>query len=269
VELQRCFPQTHFAAVVDDADVAKAIAVGAHAAGATVELLLDLDCGMHRTGIEPGPRARELYRFLATTPGLKAGGLHCYDGHLHDKELADRTRRVEEAFVPVEAFRAELQRAGLPVPRFIASGTPTFPVHARRGTEDCSPGTCVFWDAGYAAKCPDLDFLPAALVFTRIISKPSGNRLTLDLGHKAIAAENPHPRVIFLNLPDARAVMHSEEHLVLETPRAAEFAAGDALYGVPWHICPTVNLHGYANVVRAGHAVEQWRVSGRERILTV
>jgi D-serine deaminase-like pyridoxal phosphate-dependent protein len=269
LELQRRFPQTHFAAVVDDADVAGAIAVAAQAAGATVELLLDLDCGMHRTGIEPGPRALALYRFLASTPGIAAGGLHVYDGHLHDKELAERTRRIEEAFAPVEAFRAELLRAGLIVPRFIASGTPTFPVHARRGTEECSPGTCVFWDAGYAAKCPDLDFLPAALVFTRVISKPAGNRLTVDLGHKSIAAENPHPRVIFLNLPEAMAVMHSEEHLVLETPRAPEFAVGDALYGVPWHICPTVNLHSHANVVRDRRVVERWRVTGRERMLTI
>jgi D-serine deaminase-like pyridoxal phosphate-dependent protein len=63
--------------------------------------------------------------------------------------------------------------------------------------------------------------------------------------------------------------MHSEEHLVLETPRASEFKIGDVLYGVPWHICPTVALHSYANVVRDGRVVEKWKVAGRERVLTV
>jgi D-serine deaminase-like pyridoxal phosphate-dependent protein len=63
--------------------------------------------------------------------------------------------------------------------------------------------------------------------------------------------------------------MHSEEHLVIETPRAGEFNVGDVLYGVPWHICPTVALHSHAVVVRDGKAVERWRVLGRERFLTV
>src|SRR5207302_169959 len=83
-----------------------------------------------------------------------------------------------------------------------AGGTPTFPIHARRADLECSPGTCVFWDASSASKLPDLSFLPAALVLTRVISKPAPDRLCLDLGHKALASEMPHPRVQFLNLPD-------------------------------------------------------------------
>jgi len=269
LQLIRQFAQTKFACVVDDAAVVCALSEATCAAGGSLEVLLDLDCGMHRTGIEPGPKAMELYRQIASSPGLKAGGIHAYDGHIHDADLAERTRRVEEAYAPVKAFREALLAAGLPVPRYIASGTPTFPIHAPRGDVECSPGTCVFWDAGYGTKCPDMDFLHAALVFTRVISKPSSGRLTLDLGHKAIAAENPHPRVIFLNLPDCKAVMHSEEHLVVETPRGDEFNVGDCLYGVPWHICPTVALHSYAVVVRKGHAGERWRVLGRERVITI
>lgn len=119
------------------------------------------------------------------------------------------------------------------------------------------------------ASCPDLDFLNAALVLTRVISKPAENRICLDLGHKAIAAEKPHPRVQFLNLPDAKAVMHSEEHLVMETDRVAEFRVGDVLYGVPRHICPTVALHAEAIVVRNGAATERWQVASRDRRLTV
>jgi D-serine deaminase-like pyridoxal phosphate-dependent protein len=67
---------------------------------------------------------------------------------------------------------------------------------------------------------PDLDFLPAALVLTRVVSKPGPRRLCLDLGHKAVASEGPQPRVIFPELSDAQAVAHNEEHLVIETGRA-------------------------------------------------
>ena len=75
---------------------------------------------------------------------------------------------------------------------------------------------------------------------------------------------------LFLNLPDAPAVMQSEELLVVETMRAAEFAVGDALYGVPRHICPTVALHSFVTTVDgAGHAGRRWLVTARERQLTV
>lgn len=270
VKLMRAFPRTRFATVADNAPLLAALSTAATAAGLTLEVLLDVDAGMHRTGSEPGQHAAQLYQRLATLPGLRAGGLHAYDGHMHHPDLAERARAVEAAYAPVDALREELLRADLPVPRYVVSGTPSFPVHARRRMDtELSPGTCVFWDAGYTKKCPDLDFLNAALVLTRVISKPGGNRLTLDLGHKSIAAENPHPRVIFLNLPDCTAVMHSEEHLVVETPRAGEFAVGDGLYGVPWHICPTVALHGEAVVVEQGRATARWRVAARERRITI
>src|SRR4030095_3457081 len=99
----------------------------------------------------------------------------------------------EKAFAPVEALRRALLDAGLPVPRIVAGGSPTFPIHARRAGVECSPRTCVFWDAGYTFKLPHCDFLPAALLLTRVISKPATNRLCLDLGHKAVASQMPHP----------------------------------------------------------------------------
>jgi D-serine deaminase-like pyridoxal phosphate-dependent protein len=286
VELIRAFPATRFSTIADDAETIRNLSGAAVAAGfggkakvnqsnAAAELgfgtevLLDIDCGMHRCGVEPGPRAVELYRLIASLPGLTPGGLHAYDGHLNDTDLQTRARKCDEAFAPVIALRRELVNAGLAVPRIVAGGTPTFPIHARRAEVECSPGTCVFWDFGYAEKLPDLDFLPAALVLTRVVSKPGSNRLCLDLGHKAIASENPHPRVKFLNLPEAQAVIHSEEHLVLETPRAGEFAVGDCLYGVPRHICPTVALHSQAVTIEKGKATQWWKVAGRERKLTI
>jgi D-serine deaminase-like pyridoxal phosphate-dependent protein len=269
LQLVRQYPDTQFTAVADDEGAIRRLAELFSSAGLTLALLLDVDCGMHRCGIEPGPRAVALYRLIAASPGLQAAGLHVYDGHIHDADPAARAAACEKACAPIFAFRDQLVAAGLPVPKILAGGTPTFPMHARRGDVECSPGTCVLWDFGYADKMADMDFLIAALVLTRVISKPGGNRLCLDLGHKAIAAENPQPRVRLFGLEDAQFITHSEEHLVVETPRAGEFKVGDALYGIPRHICPTVALHSDAVVIRNGLAEGRWKVTARERRLTL
>lgn len=285
VELARAFPAVRFSAVVDDETVAGCISDAARQAGVTLGVWLDLDVGMHRTGVPPGERASHLYRRLTTLPGVTPRGLHAYDGHLRDRDLALRTAQVNEAFAPVAALRDELVNEGIDVPAVVAGGTPTFPVHARRDGVDLSPGTSVLWDAGYATQLPDLDFLAAALVLTRVVSKPGDHRVCVDLGHKAIASEGPHPRVLLIQ-PEAIAeapqttvlgapilnatfVGHSEEHLVFESPAAASLDVGDALYGIPWHVCPTVALHSEAVVVRDHHVVDRWRITARERRLTI
>ncbi len=79
----------------------------------------------------------------------------------------------------------------------------------------------MFWDHAYATRFPDIEFLPAALLVTRVISRPAANRLCLDLGYKAVSPDNPDPRVHLLDLPDAKTVVHSEEHLAIESSRAA------------------------------------------------
>jgi D-serine deaminase-like pyridoxal phosphate-dependent protein len=269
LQLTKQFPQTSFSTIADDAEAIRTLGKTAAAAGVTVAVLLDIDCGQHRCGTEAGPKAVELYRLIASSAGLKPGGLHVYDGHIHDTDLATRTQNCEAAFAPAQTLGAELAKDGLPVPRIVAGGTPTFPIHARRTDVECSPGTCVFWDASYMTKLPDMDFVPAVALLARIISKPGGSRLCLDLGHKAVASEMPHPRVVFPEIPDARALTHSEEHLVIETSLAARWKVGDCLYGIPWHVCPTMALHSEAVVVRNGHAAERWKTTARERKLTI
>jgi D-serine deaminase-like pyridoxal phosphate-dependent protein len=109
----------------------------------------------------------------------------------------------------------------------------------------------------------------AALLITRVISIPAPDMICVDLGNKSVASENPQPRVFFLNAPDAVPTTHSEEHLVIETNRSTEFQVGDCLYGVPWHICPTVALHSEAAVIDRGKIVDRWKVAARERRLTI
>lgn len=269
IALGKAFPATRFSVIGDDARALENVSAAAVAAGVKVGMLLDLDVGQHRTGIAPGREAAGLYRRIASMPGLVPGGLHAYDGHLHQTDVAARNGGAEIAAAQTLALRDELRREGLPVPRMVVGGSPTFPVHARHPEFECSPGTTLLWDAGYATNLPDLDFINAAVLLTRVISRPMADRICLDLGHKAVASEMPHPRVIFPALPDAKAVGHNEEHLVLETTRATEFPVGSVLYGIPWHICPTVALHDRAYVVRDGRCVDEWPVVARARKLTI
>lgn len=267
-KLATTYPDTHFSALADDADALRAFSHEFARSPRPIEILLDIDNGMHRSGIAPAA-AFELYRLLADLPGIRPGGLHVYDGHVREADLAERTAHVARDFASVDDLRQKLSAAGLPAPRVIAGGTPTFPVHARRADLDCSPGTCVFWDIGYATKFPDLDFLHAAVLLTRVISKPAADRLCLDLGYKAVSPDNPQPRVSLLDLPEAVPVVHSEEHLTIETGLAAKFKVGDCLYGVPYHVCPTVALHREAVVIEGGRIAGRWQVAARDRILTV
>jgi D-serine deaminase-like pyridoxal phosphate-dependent protein len=269
VELVKRFPRTAFSTLADDADNIRALSAAGVSANLTLTVFLDLDIGMHRTGVGPGPDAIDRYRLMATLPGLRAAGLHAYDGHLHETDPVTRAALCDDAFALVERLRNDLGKAGLKVPSVVAGGTPTFPMHARRPDVECSPGTTVFWDWGYTTTLPDLDFLPAVLVLTRVVSKPGAGRLCLDLGHKAVASEIPPPRVLLMGLPETTAVGHSEEHLVLETARAGEFPVGAHFYGMPWHICPTVALHNEAVVVRDGRADSKWQVVGRARTITI
>ena len=281
LRLTQTFPGVTFRAVVDDQDAARALGAAFADAESTIDLLVDLDVGMHRTGIVP-ELATPLYRLLGTLPGVTPGGLHAYDGHLRDPDLPARRAQADAAFAQVRGLRDALQAEGLAVPRVVVGGTPTLPCHAMRDEPDLelSPGTVVFWDAGYTAGLPDMDFLHAALLLTRVVSKPGGDRVTLDLGHKAVASEMPHPECGAdsglqpwapgcSSRLQANFIGHSEEHLVFETPDAASLHVGDVLYGIPWHVCPTVALHGQAVIVRNGRAVDRWHVTARERMITV
>lgn len=263
------YPAVRWSTLVDDADAIKALGAAASSRGLMLDVWLDIDCGQHRTGVPAGAEADVLYRAIASTPGLRPAGLHAYDGHNHEGDPVARRQIYEADLAPVYALRDRLLAAGLPIPAMVAGGSPTFPFHAENADRECSPGTTVLWDFGYHDRMPDLPFQPAALLLTRVISKPGPNRLCLDLGHKAVAAENPHPRVRLIELPDAQAISQSEEHLVIETPRAAEFPVGATLHGIPRHVCPTVALYSEATVVRGGKAVETWPILARARRITV
>jgi D-serine deaminase-like pyridoxal phosphate-dependent protein len=232
------------------------------------DLYLDLDVGMHRTGIAPGKEALGLYALIANNPRLSVGGLHVYDGQNHQPDLAERKEAIVDAYQLLEDFLAMLKENDLPVPNIIAGGSPTFALHAEK-YPSLSPGTTLLWDAGYGSAFPDLNFQHAAVLITRIVSKPGKGLLTVDLGHKAVASEMTHDPIFFMQLEDFKVVTHSEEHMVLQTQEADQWEIGDCLYGIPWHICPSMALHETVGVVRNGHIADEWNVVARKRKITI
>jgi D-serine deaminase-like pyridoxal phosphate-dependent protein len=260
------YPHVRFSAIVDDPRIAQDQSAACGEAGCRIELLVDLDVGMGRSGIPFGPAAVELYRLITGLPNISPGGIHAYDGHVRERDLIARESASDQAMRTALQYREQLLRERLPVPRLVAGGTPTFPIHARHADRECSPGTCVLFDAGYGRQYPDLGFLEAAVLLSRVISKPGTNRLCLDLGHKAVAVDRAGvPHVVWLDVPDPQVIVHSEEHLVIETPDAARYQVGDILYGIPEHICPTCALHKQAIVAREGRATETWPIDARDR----
>jgi D-serine deaminase-like pyridoxal phosphate-dependent protein len=273
IKFKQQFPQVKLAVTADHPRPVEELGQAASSANVQVEVLLDIDSGQHRTGLPAtSPQAKELYQTIAKTKGLIPGGFHLYDGQNHQADLSERKQAVVACWEPAKSLRDELVAAGQKVPRILCGGTGSFPIFAAMDdpTIELSPGTITFHDAGYREIFPDLKFTPAALLLTRVISRPTPNRVTLDLGYKAVASDPPAgKRLIFPDLPDAIAVLQNEEHLVIETSRANEFQPGDELFAIPRHVCPTSALHKSVYVVAGGRLSETWDVVARDRVLTV
>ena len=272
VAFRRRFPQVRLTVLVDHPQPLRALSEALRRADQHVSVMLDVETGLRRTGVPPGEAAIRLYRAIHEDGACEPAGLHWYDGHLHQRDRSEREAAVISEWETCRQLRAALEAEGLPVPTIVAGGTGTFPIYA--GLSDAgielSPGTCVFHDAGYEHTFPDLPFTPSARLLTRVISRPTARRITLDAGTKAVAADPPHEkRIVFPDLPDARIVLHNEEHLGLETDEANRFSPGDELLGIPWHICPTSALHREAIVVRHGLEYARWVVAARDRQLTI
>lgn len=264
IELAQEFPNCSLATIVDNERTLQQLSNAAQRGNITLDIFVDIDSGMQRSGIVCGDEAFNLYQEVANHPCLRQGGLHVYDGHLHHREIDDRRRMVEAAIAPVVEFRRRLVDAGCSVDKLLAGGTPSFPIHAAHDDRVCCPGTPALWDAGYEESFPDLRFQPAAVLLTRVVSKISADLYCVDLGYKSIASEMPPPRARFLNANVVEECGHSEEHLVIRIEQEHPLEVGDLLYAQPRHICPTVARHPWMFAVQDGLVVGEWPVTARD-----
>jgi D-serine deaminase-like pyridoxal phosphate-dependent protein len=264
ISLIRTYPQTQFACLVDNHTAAGQLDELARASDLIVTVYIDLNVGMNRSGVLPA-EALEFYVHCAKLSALLVKGLHVYDGHIHDEDLTIRENRVAAAYAPVENLISQLSGHGFS-PVVIAGGTPTYPIYAAKKNLECSPGTFIYWDYGYQNAFTEQRYLTAALVITRIVSLPDKTKICVDLGHKSIGSENVlEKRVRFLNAPELKFIGHSEEHLVLDAGPDHQYQIGDVLYGLPYHICPTVALYSSATTIVNKKVSGEWKNQARER----
>ena len=263
--LIKTYPGTRFSTLVDNRASADMMNSIVKSTGRSLDVYIDINNGNDRTGIIPEKTA-DLYGYCRELDAINLLGLHIYDGHIRNPDPEERQKACDTDFEKVEMLINTLREQYRVDMEIIAGGSPTFPIHAKRKQVICSPGTTLFWDAGYASRFEDMPFLPAAVLVTRIISHPAEDLYCLDLGHKAIASENPlEKRIFFLNKKGLQPVGHSEEHLVVRNAQKLELKVGDILYGLPYHVCPTTALYDRVLIAEDGKITGTWEVTARTR----
>jgi len=264
-ELTEKYPGTAFSTLVDCREVAGELAAGMD----KVSVYLDINNGMNRTGHEVNDDLWPFFEEVLARENITIKGLHIYDGHITDADLAERQKRVSAGMQLLDGF---VRKASEKVPglELVCGGSPAFTAHVSAENRILSPGTSVFWDWGYGDKFTEQHFTPAAFVLTRVISRPAAGIITTDMGHKAVSAENPVDfRIRFPEHPDLKLKSQSEEHGVLETERYDRYTVGDVLLGIPYHVCPTVNLYDQAYVFDKGEYAGTWDITARKRKITI
>ncbi|MFN3242226.1 MAG: alanine racemase [Planctomycetota bacterium] len=223
---------------------------------AQLGVFVDVNPGMNRTGVPIG--AFDQVLAIARGAAERFRGLHFYDGHLHEPDLAQRRQRIFDGYRQLLEIVAGLDVQGVSVAEVVTAGTPAF--HHALGFEGfahvpfvhrVSPGTVVFHDARSELENPDVSLVPAALVLTRVISHPASDIATCDAGSKSVAAEAGDPCAFVLGRGGLAAMAPSEEHLPMRCSGERP-ARGTELLLVPRHVCPTVNLAEQVVLVDAG-----------------
>ncbi len=266
IELRHSHPDVTFKIIADDPGAIAVLSEACQAADITVGVLIDLNTGLNRTGTEPGEPSLQLARVIHDAPGLTFEGLHVYDGHVGGGTDEERQIEAKASIDLGTNTRSLIEEAGIPVNEFVASGSRGFDVTARQeGVDNVSPGTWTLWDTGYGDML-DFPFKWAALVISRVISRPDDDLVTLDAGHKSIAPDTPAPHFRVLGLDgEPEFLIRNEEHQLLRWPKGQEPPrVGTVLYLVPTHVCTTVNMWDEAFVIDdEGKWSETWPIDAR------
>lgn len=259
VQLQQKYPQTQWFALASSPRHLETLSQAALEAGVTVSVMVDLDVGMHRTGIDPGDPAFQLCLRISETSGLKFGGLHAYDGHNEQTDLSEREAAARKALGFVRELETRLRKIGFEEFSIVMGGSPCYPYYAREKGIKASPGTTVYWDGGYSKNMPDLPFRCCTLVLTQVVDENQAlGLITLDLGSKAICSDKPLPdRATFPGYPNLKIVRQNEEHLVLETS-GYSLSIGDYLLAIPRHVCTAVIHYSGARLIDKDGNATQW-----------
>ncbi len=257
--------QADVKALVDDRENVTAIGAAATAAGTTVGLLVEVNTGMERCGVAPGPDVPTLARQIAATPGLRFVGLQTWEGHnLALTDPAAKQAGVEHSIALLNECVALCRGAGLPVEIVSAGGSGTYAITPfLAGVTEIEAGGAIFCDMTYQEWGVQLE--PALFVRATVTSRPTPTRIILDSGFKTVPRGFTAPKLI--GVDGVQSVVLSAEHgiVTLNSPNTS-LKVGDAVELIPGYGDATVFLHEVIFGVRHGRVETEWPVLGRGKI---
>jgi D-serine deaminase-like pyridoxal phosphate-dependent protein len=256
---------------VDNASNVAALAQAASDAGVSVDVLVEVDVGGGRCGVQTGEPVLELARAIVAAPGLRFAGLHAYHGSAqHIRRFGERGAAIAAAAAKASSTRDLLQQHGIACESITGAGTGSFGFEIESGVHtELQAGSYVFMDADYRRNLnADGEFFngfeQALYVYVTVMSRPAPDRAIVDAGLKALAFDSGMPQTLFAG---ASYVGASDEHgnIVLEgdAVNAPAFELGQKLKLIPGHCDPTVNLHNWFVCYRGGRVEAVWPVAGR------
>jgi D-serine deaminase-like pyridoxal phosphate-dependent protein len=246
---------------VDNEDNIDRLSKAMQAAGATLGVLIEVDIGMLRCGVEPGEAAVPLAKKIQQSPGLRFDGLQGYDGHL--QLIADPVEKRAKCLQGLEQLvgtRRLIEKAGIPVPIVTGAGTGTWEfVAGFPGVTEIQPGSFVLMDCVYNQVRPE--FGCALSVLTTVVSTRPGWYI-LDAGSKAISKDFGMPTI--RNHAGENVTRLSEEHTKVEVD-PVPVKVGERREVIPAHCCATMNLHRTCIGVRGGKVEAVWPIEASGR----
>jgi D-serine deaminase-like pyridoxal phosphate-dependent protein len=259
--------QARVAVCADNADNVKALDQAAREFGVTLDVLVEVNVGANRCGVEPGEPAVELARKIASSANLRFAGLQAYHGSAqHLRKVGERRAAIESAVERVKLTRERLEAAGIACPKTTGAGTGTYVFEAASAVYDeIQPGSYIFMDADYAKNewtesgTPRFDH--SLFVWATVMSRASRERAIVDAGLKASSVDSGMPRLV--DSGPAEYARASDEHGLILVNGAPGFAVGDKVKLIPGHCDPTVNLYDHFVCVRKGRVEAIWPITAR------
>jgi D-serine deaminase-like pyridoxal phosphate-dependent protein len=257
------------ATCVDDESQVAALDVAARAFDVTLAVLVEVNMGGDRCGVEPGAPALRLAEAIGRTKALRFTGLQAYHGSAqHLRSLAERRAAIAQATERAASTRALLAAHGIDCPVITGAGTGTFELEAASGVYDeLQCGSYVFMDADYgrnldADGAPIRDFEHSLFVWTTVMSRPNDERAIVDAGLKALSVDSGMPTLP--GFDEAEYSRASDEHGKLVLKRATNrLRIGDKIKLIPGHCDPTVNLYDWYVGVRNNRVEALWPITAR------
>ncbi|WP_036719618.1 alanine racemase [Paenibacillus harenae] len=257
---------------VESLEGAMRISEAAAREGAELEVRLELDTGLKRTGVTVD-KAVPLAKQISGMKGIRLSGIFTYRGAIlaGESTLDVRSAGLEEGRLTADAAKA-LRSAGIAIEDVSVGSSPTAAAAAEvEGVTEVRPGTYIYQDRMQAAYgvCALEDC--AGAVHATVVSRPSDDLIIIDGGSKTFATDvQPDQSPLFLKGfgsivgdPDAVLVRMNEEHGMIQVRPNSAYRVGDVIRVIPNHICSTVNLHNFIYIKESAGVLRRMAVAAR------